>query len=156
MEDGGGAGRARDPKGPDPIYAAAVPRVLALIASPNVVNTSRLGAWLRGGFDLELDIIPAISNALARKRHSDPQWSPKSLDYFDGAVADAKAARERPMPQGRSQTGPRANGPPPRKLSVAERQDKLEAWGLTRAGRDQVQKRVIAEGLFEAWTFGDG
>lgn len=55
-------------------------------------------AWANDGCDLERDVLPAIRAACARA-------SPKSIrswKYFDHAVADAKARRLAPMPQGRS------------------------------------------------------
>ncbi len=48
------------------------------------------------------------------------------------------------------------NGPPPRKLSVAEMVAKRREWGLQLASSAEVRQRVYAEGLAEAWTFGDG
>lgn len=53
----------------------------------------RVDAWLKAGADPDLDIYPTIE---ARKK----KWSGRDLVYFDGAVADAIAARTRPLDPG--------------------------------------------------------
>jgi len=55
----------------------------------------RVQRWLAEGFDPELDILPTIERLMARRGH-DP---PRSLAYFDQAIADTKARRLKPMPE---------------------------------------------------------
>jgi hypothetical protein len=53
--------------------------------------------WLANGCDLEKDILPVIRARAAKAPHG----SIRSWGYFTQAVADAKAAREAPMPEGK-------------------------------------------------------
>ena len=55
----------------------------------------RVQRWLAEGFDPELDILPTVERLMGRRGH-DP---PRSLAYFDQAIADAKARRLKPMPE---------------------------------------------------------
>ena len=66
--------------------------------STGLMVLSRPLAWLEDGCDLESDVLPAIRAACAR---ASPQ-SIRSWKYFDQAVADAKARRLAPMPEGRN------------------------------------------------------
>lgn len=87
LQEVGGGTRARDP----------AERVLALLpANAVIVNMSRLDTWLRQGFDPDLDILPAISEVVARHP---PDWAPYSLDYFDKPIARAHAMRTKPIPE---------------------------------------------------------
>ena len=61
-------------------------------------NLTRPLAWLEAGCDLGADIITTIRTASAR---ASPQ-SIRSWKYFERAVADAKANRLKPMPEGRT------------------------------------------------------
>lgn len=61
-------------------------------------DISRPLAWLADGCDLDLDILPAVRRIAARA--SPMQFN--GWKYFDGAVADAKANRLKPMPEGRT------------------------------------------------------
>lgn len=54
-------------------------------------------AWLADGYDLEADVLPTIRAAAAR---ASPQKI-RSWKYFEQAIADAKATRLAPMPEGR-------------------------------------------------------
>jgi uncharacterized protein YdaU (DUF1376 family) len=58
-------------------------------------------AWLEGGCDLELDVIPAIRAAAARASPG----TIRAWKYFDRPVADAKASRDQPMLEGRINAG---------------------------------------------------
>lgn len=60
-------------------------------------NYSRFTAWIETGHDFELDILPGIRKGMASRKGKGP---PRSLEYFDGPVADAKASRIKPMPKG--------------------------------------------------------
>ena len=55
----------------------------------------RVQRWLAEGHDPELDILPTIERLMARRGH-DP---PRSLAYFDQAIAEATARRLKPMPE---------------------------------------------------------
>lgn len=59
-------------------------------------NYSRLAAWLAGGCDFEIDILPTIKKVMANKRGS----KPRTLNYFEKAIADAYATRTTPMEKG--------------------------------------------------------
>ena len=86
------------PRDDDDARARAISdRVLALLGNnPNIVNFSRIDAWLRGGADPERDIYPAIRAVLAKKPAG---WCPSNLTYFDNPVAEAIATRLKPMPE---------------------------------------------------------
>jgi hypothetical protein len=56
------------------------------------LNTSRLHAWIAGGCDFELDILPTVTRIMAGR--SDP---PSSLNYFERAIITAKNERLRPV-----------------------------------------------------------
>jgi hypothetical protein len=60
--------------------------------------------WIEAGCDLDLDILPIVRSLASRK----PPNSISSWKFFEQAVADAKAARMAPMPEGRAPPGPRS------------------------------------------------
>lgn len=60
-------------------------------------NWGRVAQWLAEGADPDADIYPAIRRVMARRRAQGP---PRSLEYFDQAIADAIATRNRPIPEG--------------------------------------------------------
>jgi len=64
-------------------------------------DLSRPFAWLADGCDLDLDILPAVRRVAARAS----PMAIKGWNYFDGPVADAKANRTKPMPEGRANAG---------------------------------------------------
>lgn len=64
---------------------------------PSLEYMSMPIGWLESGCDLELDILPVVRSMASRKA---PQ-SIGSWKFFAGAVADARAARTAPMPEGR-------------------------------------------------------
>jgi hypothetical protein len=56
-----------------------------------------LQSWLGSGCDFETDILQTIQSiCIKRPPRSITTWS-----YFRRAIADAKATRERPLPEGR-------------------------------------------------------
>lgn len=61
-------------------------------------DAGRVQAWLGGGAELDLDILPTIKRLMA-KRNGDP---PRSLKYFDQAIADAVKTRNQPLPEGKA------------------------------------------------------
>jgi len=69
--------------------------------APKVLILSDPINWIESGCDLELDILPAVK----ARAHKMRPGSVKSWSYFTEAVADAKAAREAPMPEGRAPPG---------------------------------------------------
>jgi hypothetical protein len=71
--------------------AAANPAV-----APGILTLTEPLKWLQHGCDLELDILPTIR----ARSHKLRPGSVKNWSYFTQAVADAKASRELPMPEG--------------------------------------------------------
>jgi len=68
--------------------------------SPNWFGDySRLEAWLHSGWDAELDILPTITRIVAQRK-ARSQDIPKTLNYFEQAVANAHATRLAPTPKG--------------------------------------------------------
>lgn len=82
-------------------------RVLEAIGVRNDPNWHgdglRVTAWINDGADLDLDILPTIKRVMAKRNGQGP---PRSLKYFDQAIADAKATRLAPLPNGT----PKGNG----------------------------------------------
>jgi len=67
--------------------------ILAEIAShPGLLNLSIPTMWLNSGADLDLDILPTLREIAAKRRTA---AKVKTWDYFTGAIANAKAKRER-------------------------------------------------------------
>ena len=84
-----------------PTWKRTTDAVLAeLGSSPNLQNVGQIDRWLRAGGDLDADILPALRSVIARERKTDPRWEPRSLSYFNGAIADAIASRSRPLQAG--------------------------------------------------------
>jgi hypothetical protein len=79
----------------DKLFEAAGNAMNRTVGTLEVMATPR--NWLDNGCDLELDILPTV-RALALRR---PPQSLKTWSYFTEAIADAKAARTAPMPEGR-------------------------------------------------------
>ena len=57
---------------------------------------SRIEAWLAAGWDPYLDILPTVKRLMERKQGPPP----KTLKYFEQAIADAHATRLSPTPEG--------------------------------------------------------
>jgi len=64
---------------------------------------AEVGRWIAEGCDLMLDILPTVRAAMHRRNGQGPPNSPR---YFAKAVADAKAARLAPMPEGQAHAKP--------------------------------------------------
>lgn len=78
------------------LYEAAGDAVADEARFPGLACLSDVHRWLESGCDLEVDILPTIrARSLGRRR-----WSIRSWSYFTDAVADAKARRLSPMPEG--------------------------------------------------------
>ncbi len=80
----------------DKLFEAAGNAMNRTVGTLEVMATPK--NWLDNGCDLELDILPTV-RALASRR---PPQSLKTWGYFTEAIADAKAARTAPMPEGRA------------------------------------------------------
>jgi hypothetical protein len=109
-------------------------------ACPGILVLSEPIRWLREGCDLELDILPT----LRARGHKAPPRSIKSWSYFTQAVADAKASRERPMPDGNASSAPRKSWDQQRQESASEwmRQDIARR---RESGRGPMQPRLDDE-----------
>lgn len=81
-------------------------------------NYGRVGQWLADGADPELDIYPTIRRVMARRGAQGP---PASLNFFDRAIADAIASRNRPMPEGHQNDQRRPHARPIRNGFIAAR-----------------------------------
>ena len=57
----------------------------------------RVAQWLADGADPDLDIYPVVKRLMGKRMGRGP---PRTLNYFDSAIADAMAARTKPMPKG--------------------------------------------------------
>ncbi len=91
------------PSSLDAARAASVKqKVSEILNSPTVTMFNRVDAWLASGADPERDIYPTIAAGLKKV------GTVRSLSYFDGMIADAIAARTRPLPAG---SAPRAASP---------------------------------------------
>ena len=98
-EDTAAAARVGDAASPRPTAVHAVgQRVLTLMGVENdprwLGNSSRVEMWLLSGADPDSDIYPIVTR-LMTARNGEP---PRSLKYFDAAIADAVSARSRPLP----------------------------------------------------------
>lgn len=92
-------------------------------------NYGRVQQWLASGADPELDIYPTVQRLMAKRAGRGP---PSSIDYFDGAIADAIATRTRPMPEGAPRDQHRQTTRQPRRNGwavVAERHAESRVGG---------------------------
>jgi hypothetical protein len=80
----------------DKLFEAAGNAMNRTIVTLEVMSTPR--GWLANGCDIELDILPTVRAIAARR----PPQSLKTWGYFTDAIADAKAKRTAPMPEGRA------------------------------------------------------
>jgi biotin operon repressor len=85
----------------DRMMDAAGPALANPAAHSGLLTFGELQRWLAANCDFEGDILPAIRARAARAKPA----SLKSWSYFADAVADQKAIRERPMPEGRAPPG---------------------------------------------------
>lgn len=68
---------------------------------PHAQDHGTAKRWIEAGADLPL--CQAVFASVLRQRAASNAQPPGSLKYFDGAIADAIAARDSPMPQPRAQ-----------------------------------------------------
>ncbi len=102
-------------------------------------NGHRLQAWLTSGADFELDILPTVRRLAVAKSDGPP----RSLKYFERAVADAKATRLSPMPEGSPHA---ARSPAARRPQAGSPDaDHLIRRGLGRAFADCLEPRDAAD-----------
>jgi hypothetical protein len=96
-------------------------------------TTATIGAWLKAGYDLELDVLPVIT-----ERTSRPRGSPiRTWEYFSQAIAARHARRiaqaARPKVAGEAGAGPAVatGGPavaPSTPGGIPEHLLRLAAW----------------------------
>lgn len=79
----------------------------------------RIHQWLADGADPEADIYPTVTRLVAKLRGK----LPRSLAYFDAAIADARADRTRPMPTPSTTNQGARNGQKRPRLSPDEQTD---------------------------------
>lgn len=67
-------------------------------AAPALLSMAEPIRWIEGQCDIDLDIIPTIKARAAKA----PRGSIRTWSYFTQAIADARAKRLEPMPEGNS------------------------------------------------------
>jgi len=70
-------------------------------------DTGIVASWINSGADLELDILPTIRRIMKRRGSQAP---PRSLAFFNQAIADAMATRTKPLPPGTARPKATRNG----------------------------------------------
>lgn len=109
---------------------------------------SRLQVWLDTGHDFDLDILPTITRIMAKKTGPPPS----TLKYFEKAIADAKAQRLKPMPEG----DPR-NAQPSRHANPALNAHADQSSAFLEAGRRlDLQRELYAGNAMEPPEIGNG
>lgn len=76
-----------------PQYAEVVSRLEEALNSPRLMVFGRVNKWLEDGAVPD-EIIDVCTRVAKQGR-----WSGSNLAYFDGFIADAIAARTKPMPE---------------------------------------------------------
>jgi hypothetical protein len=89
-------------------------------------TTATIGAWLKAGYDLELDVLPVITERTAK-----PRGSPiRTWEYFSQAIAARHAKRiaqaARSQGAGEAGAGPAVSPSGP----AISPEDRLAAWPL--------------------------
>lgn len=108
-----------------PQYAETVKRLEEALNSPRLFIFGRVNTWLSDGA-LPDEIIDVCTRVAKRGR-----WSGSNLSYFDGFIADAIAARTKPMPEAKPRADsegvrrPRTRYEPPPERTPDE-QDRLD------------------------------
>lgn len=131
----------------DPRFGEVVRRASEILSNPNVLVWNRVEVWLKSGADPELDIYPTLTSAK-------PQWRSNNLQFFDHHIANAKATRLKPMPDGQARHA-RSNGAVPiaqTSQSDADEVERINA-GFIRSGSYQSDvslsqvRAMISKGL---------
>ena len=92
------AAEAREARAKAVAIGKHVMGILGVEEDPNWFGDgARVEAWLAQGADAEADIYPTIRRVMAKRGTKGP---PRTLSYFDEAIADAIATRKKPMPEG--------------------------------------------------------
>lgn len=102
-----------------------IPKIIGWDKSPTPWSLSGLDQWIANGWDYELDILPTIRRLMQNKRGPPP----KTLKYFEQAIADAHAERHRPLPKGNPNASTSGNQTRTDKLKLAK-QRALEELGV--------------------------
>lgn len=90
------------PKSPHIVVGERIAALTGWDQSPNWFgNYSLVIPWLAKGWDPDLDIIPTVERLMndRNRRHQGP---PRSLEYFQDAIAEAFEIRNRQIPEGRA------------------------------------------------------
>lgn len=101
---------------------------------PNLMtaNTSEIHKWLQAGCSIEHDILPSIKRCEGK--------NVKSWNYFSGAVMDAKATREKPLPKGTAHETTRSTKS---STSFASEAERLAAKYAAEAERERQAAALI-------------
>lgn len=125
-------GRA-DHEGPDldaaeaSCLAACGERIAPAARAAITATTATIGAWLKAGYDLELDVLPVIAERTAKARGSPI----RTWEYFSQAIAARHARRvaqaARSQGAGEAGAGP-AVAPGSQSATPEDRLARLAAW----------------------------
>lgn len=98
-EDGGWRGGEEVARRFSSEIGTILDRIEPKLNSPLPLTGQDISPWLRDGASPEL-IVETILSVAERRRSKAPDWYPKGLKYFDGAVREAmaKEAAARPAP----------------------------------------------------------
>lgn len=97
-EDADAALSAREVR-PYVLVGEHIARMCGWDKNPNWGGSHALvDAWIKGGWDPELDILPTVQRIMLNR----PDNPPRSLKYFEPAIADAHFTRTQPLPKGKT------------------------------------------------------
>lgn len=146
-----------DPEGPAGIQIVMAAGLLDE-AHRHLRTAGRLvGEWKAAGYDLDLDILPAIAEATAAKDAKGERVG--SLNYFSKAIADAYARRVAPAATGTAPQRGKQSAPATIPMSDRDRREKQRqniAEALAKAGIDtdtELGCRQIVVGYVTAKWF---
>ncbi len=113
-----------------------IARITGWDRSPNWFGDfGRVEVWLKNGFDPKKDIYPTVKKLMAKR--SKP---PQSLAYFESAIADAHAARIKPLAKGNPSHDLRP------KLSRSDQADAAIARAAARLQAEDDQQPIAITG----------
>jgi len=90
----------------DSVFAQTCEKVQKEINSPSLLNLTRIKTLLEQGYDPELDILATIREVMAKRRERG-EGPPSSFRFFEQALANARATRLAPIPEGRARGDPK-------------------------------------------------